>query len=96
MHDFCSVLAKVGMITFKCFFFLSEVCDVSAVVAKHSQYNGEPQSPTEPPAWGSSIVKVPSGIFDVSGRKSSTGEFLCIGIKYLIYTSIQPWLLWLN
>lgn len=51
-----------------------EVCDVSAVVAKHSQYSGEPQSPTEPPAWGSSIVKVPSGIFDVNGRKSSTGS----------------------
>ncbi|KAM5330379.1 DENN domain-containing protein 4C isoform 1-T3 [Glossophaga mutica] len=51
-----------------------EVCDVSAMVAKHSQYSGEPQSPTEPPAWGSSIVKVPSGIFDVNGRKSSTGS----------------------
>lgn len=50
-----------------------EVCDVSAVVAKHSQPSGEPQSPTEPPAWGSSIVKVPSGVFDVNGRKSSTG-----------------------
>ncbi|XP_036290039.1 DENN domain-containing protein 4C isoform X6 [Pipistrellus kuhlii] len=51
-----------------------EVCDVSAVVAKHSQASGEPHSPTEPPAWGSSIVKVPSGIFDVNGRKSSTGS----------------------
>ncbi|XP_036074260.1 DENN domain-containing protein 4C isoform X2 [Rousettus aegyptiacus] len=51
-----------------------EVCDVSAVVAKRSQPSGEPQSPTEPPAWGSSIVKVPSGVFDVSGRKSSTGS----------------------
>ncbi|XP_066897532.1 DENN domain-containing protein 4C isoform X5 [Kogia breviceps] len=51
-----------------------EVCDVSAVVAKHSQSSAEPQSPTEPPAWGGSIVKVPSGIFDVNGRKSSTGS----------------------
>ncbi|XP_072815445.1 DENN domain-containing protein 4C isoform X2 [Vicugna pacos] len=51
-----------------------EVCDVSAVVAKHSQPSAEAQSPTEPPAWGSSIVKVPSGIFDVNGRKSSTGS----------------------
>ncbi|XP_019514611.1 PREDICTED: DENN domain-containing protein 4C isoform X1 [Hipposideros armiger] len=51
-----------------------EVCDVSVVVTKHSQPSGEPQSPTEPPAWGSSIVKVPSGVFDVSGRKSSTGS----------------------
>ncbi|XP_023389485.1 DENN domain-containing protein 4C isoform X2 [Pteropus vampyrus] len=51
-----------------------EVCDVSAVVAKHSQPSGEPQSPAEPPAWGGSIVKVPSGVFDVNGRKSSTGS----------------------
>ncbi|XP_004405730.1 PREDICTED: DENN domain-containing protein 4C [Odobenus rosmarus divergens] len=50
-----------------------EVCDVSAVVAKHSQPSAEPQSPTEPPAWGSSIVKVPSGVFDL-GRSSSTGS----------------------
>ncbi|XP_065735278.1 DENN domain-containing protein 4C isoform X5 [Phocoena phocoena] len=51
-----------------------EVCDVSAVVAKHSQPSAEPPSPPEPPAWGGSIVKVPSGIFDVNGRKSSTGS----------------------
>ncbi|XP_004677741.1 PREDICTED: DENN domain-containing protein 4C [Condylura cristata] len=51
-----------------------ELCDLSAVVVKHSQPNAEAQSPTEPPAWGSSIVKSPSGIFDVSGRKSSTGS----------------------
>ncbi|OWK01231.1 hypothetical protein Celaphus_00018264, partial [Cervus elaphus hippelaphus] len=38
-----------------------EVCNVSAVVAKHSQPTAEPQSPAEPPAWGGSIVKVPSG-----------------------------------
>ncbi|VFV18791.1 denn domain-containing protein 4c [Lynx pardinus] len=51
-----------------------EVCDVSAVVAKQLQPSAESQSPTEPPAWGSSIVKVPSGIFDLNGRKSSTGS----------------------
>ncbi|TKC49616.1 hypothetical protein EI555_000880, partial [Monodon monoceros] len=52
----------------------TKVCDVSAVVAKHSQPSAEPPSPPEPPAWGGSIVKVPSGIFDVNGRKSSTGS----------------------
>lgn len=77
VYGFCSILAKVGMITSKWFF--PEVCDVSAVVAKHLQPSGEPQSPTEPPAWGSSIVKVPSGVFDVLGRKSSTGESLRSG-----------------
>ncbi|XP_006140382.1 DENN domain-containing protein 4C isoform X2 [Tupaia chinensis] len=51
-----------------------DICDVSAIVAKHSQSSSEPQSPTEPPAWGSSIVKVPSGIFDINSRKSSTGS----------------------
>ncbi|KAM8984665.1 DENN domain-containing protein 4C isoform 5-T7 [Ara ararauna] len=35
------------------------------------QLNIETHSPTDPPAWGNSIVKVPSGIFDSSGRKSS-------------------------
>ncbi|KAJ7423688.1 DENN domain-containing protein 4C [Pitangus sulphuratus] len=34
------------------------------------QLNTEIASPTDPPPWGNSIVKVPSGIFD-SGRKSS-------------------------
>uniref|UniRef100_A0A8C3WNW4 DENN domain containing 4C n=1 Tax=Catagonus wagneri TaxID=51154 RepID=A0A8C3WNW4_9CETA len=51
-----------------------EGCDVSAVVVKPSQPSTEPQSPTDPPSWGSSIVKVPSGIFDVKGRKNSTGN----------------------
>uniref|UniRef100_A0A452RE25 DENN domain containing 4C n=1 Tax=Ursus americanus TaxID=9643 RepID=A0A452RE25_URSAM len=51
-----------------------EVCDVSAGVAEHSQPGAEPQGTTEPPAWGGSIVKVPSGIFDLGGRKSSTGS----------------------
>ncbi|XP_023363938.1 DENN domain-containing protein 4C isoform X2 [Otolemur garnettii] len=51
-----------------------EACDVSSIVAKRTQPNQEPQSPTEPPAWSSSIVKVPSGIFDINSRKSSTGS----------------------
>ncbi|XP_021574539.1 DENN domain-containing protein 4C isoform X2 [Carlito syrichta] len=50
------------------------VCDVSAIVAKHSQPSPEPHSPTEPPAWGGSIVKVPSGVFDISNKKSSAGD----------------------
>ncbi|XP_061211262.1 DENN domain-containing protein 4C isoform X2 [Neopsephotus bourkii] len=36
------------------------------------QLNIETHSPADPPAWGSSIVKVPSGIFDSSGRKSGS------------------------
>ncbi|XP_060055607.1 DENN domain-containing protein 4C isoform X2 [Erinaceus europaeus] len=51
-----------------------EVCDVSAAVTKHSQSSAESQSPAESPGWGSSIVKVPSGIFDINGRKNSTGS----------------------
>ncbi|NWU86964.1 DEN4C protein, partial [Onychorhynchus coronatus] len=35
------------------------------------QLNTEILSPTDPPAWGNSIVKVASGIFDSSGKKSS-------------------------
>ncbi|XP_027256184.1 DENN domain-containing protein 4C isoform X5 [Cricetulus griseus] len=53
---------------------IEEVCDVSAIVSKSSQPSPEPQSPTEPPAWGSSIVKVPSGLFDTNNRTSSTGS----------------------
>ncbi|XP_023614678.1 DENN domain-containing protein 4C isoform X2 [Myotis lucifugus] len=64
---------------------IEEVCDVSAVVAKHSQVSGEPHSPTEPPAWGSSIVKVPSGIFDVNGRKSSTGS-----TSNMLFSTLDP------
>uniref|UniRef100_A0A8C3L139 DENN domain containing 4C n=1 Tax=Chrysolophus pictus TaxID=9089 RepID=A0A8C3L139_CHRPC len=41
------------------------------------QLNIEVHSPTDLPAWGNSIVKVPSGIFDCSGRrKSKTGSSL--------------------
>ncbi|XP_010629215.1 DENN domain-containing protein 4C isoform X2 [Fukomys damarensis] len=51
-----------------------EVCDASALTARYSQPILEPQSPPEPPSCGSSIVRAPSGIFDISNRKSSTGS----------------------
>ncbi|EDL76018.1 rCG23015, isoform CRA_a [Rattus norvegicus] len=51
---------------------IEEESDLSTIVPKHSQPTPEPQSPTEPPAWGSSIVKVPSGLFDTNNRTSST------------------------
>lgn len=53
---------------------IEEVYDESAIVSKPSQPSPESQSPTEPPAWGSSIVKVPSGLFDTNNRTSSTGS----------------------
>lgn len=53
---------------------IEEESDLSTIVPKHSQPTPEPQSPTEPPAWGSSIVKVPSGLFDTNNRTSSTGS----------------------
>lgn len=53
---------------------IEEVCDVSVIGSKYLQPSPDPQSPTEPPAWGSSIVKVPSGLFDTSSRASSTGK----------------------
>lgn len=51
-----------------------ELCDVPAPTAKHSQSSTESHSPAESPGWGSSIVKVPSGIFDINNRKSSIGS----------------------
>ncbi|XP_004838389.1 DENN domain-containing protein 4C [Heterocephalus glaber] len=51
-----------------------EVCEASALIERHSQPSLEPQSPPEPPSCGSSIVKAPSGIFDINNRKSSTGS----------------------
>ncbi|XP_021505443.1 DENN domain-containing protein 4C isoform X2 [Meriones unguiculatus] len=51
---------------------IEEVCDVSVIGSKYLQPSADPQSPTEPPAWGSSIVKVPSGLFDTSSRMSSS------------------------
>ncbi|XP_075801856.1 DENN domain-containing protein 4C isoform X2 [Microtus pennsylvanicus] len=53
---------------------IEEACDVSDIVSKQSQPSPEAQSPTEPPAWGSSIVKVPSGLFDTNIRTSSNGS----------------------
>ncbi|XP_019410342.1 PREDICTED: DENN domain-containing protein 4C isoform X1 [Crocodylus porosus] len=49
-----------------------EVC-VADDSGEKQQLNTEPHSMTEPPMWGNSIVKVPSGIFDGTGRKSSGG-----------------------
>uniref|UniRef100_A0A8D0HL03 DENN domain containing 4C n=1 Tax=Sphenodon punctatus TaxID=8508 RepID=A0A8D0HL03_SPHPU len=49
-----------------------EVC-VTNKSSEKQQPNTESHSSTEPQAWGSSIVKVPSGIFDSTGRKSSSG-----------------------
>ncbi|XP_029861563.1 DENN domain-containing protein 4C isoform X4 [Aquila chrysaetos chrysaetos] len=48
---------------------IGEVCTEKS--DEKQQLNIETHSPTEPPSWGNSIVKVPSGIFDSSGRKSS-------------------------
>ncbi|XP_074787350.1 DENN domain-containing protein 4C isoform X3 [Athene noctua] len=48
---------------------IGEVCAEKS--NEKQQLNVETRSPTDPPAWGNSIVKVPSGIFDSSGRKSS-------------------------
>ncbi|KAM6169181.1 DENN domain-containing protein 4C [Rhynchocyon petersi] len=62
-----------GELTTKTNIQTEDVCDVPAIVAKHSQTIPE-QSPVEAPAWGSSIVKVPSGIFDTNNRKSTTGS----------------------
>uniref|UniRef100_A0A8C0FQ08 DENN domain containing 4C n=1 Tax=Bubo bubo TaxID=30461 RepID=A0A8C0FQ08_BUBBB len=51
------------------FSFFLEVCTEKS--NEKQQLNIETRSPADPPAWGNSIVKVPSGIFDSSGRKSS-------------------------
>ncbi|NXU48537.1 DEN4C protein, partial [Turnix velox] len=48
--------------------FLAEICTEKS--EEKPQLSVETQSPTETPAWSNSIVKVPSGIFDGSGRKS--------------------------
>ncbi|NWW42538.1 DEN4C protein, partial [Pedionomus torquatus] len=47
---------------------IGEVCTEKS--DEKQQLNIETHSLTDPPAWGNSIVKVPSGIFDNSGRKS--------------------------
>nr|XP_045004620.1 DENN domain-containing protein 4C isoform X1 [Jaculus jaculus] len=64
---------------------IEEECDVSVIASMHSRPGLEPQSPTEPPAWGSSIVKVPSGIFDTNNRKSSTGN-----ISNVLFSTNDP------
>ncbi|XP_068783512.1 DENN domain-containing protein 4C isoform X4 [Struthio camelus] len=51
---------------------VGEVCGTGESGEKQ-QLNLETHGPTDPPAWGNSIVKVPSGIFDSSGRKNSGG-----------------------
>ncbi|XP_059580658.1 DENN domain-containing protein 4C isoform X3 [Alligator mississippiensis] len=51
---------------------IPEVCAADDSGEKQ-QLSTEPHSLTEPPTWGNSIVKVPSGIFDGTGRKSSGG-----------------------
>ncbi|XP_006881342.1 PREDICTED: DENN domain-containing protein 4C [Elephantulus edwardii] len=51
-----------------------DVCDIPTLGTKHSQTSPESQSPVEPPVWGGSIVKVPSGVFDTSNRKNSIGD----------------------
>ncbi|XP_068944019.1 DENN domain-containing protein 4C isoform X2 [Petaurus breviceps papuanus] len=51
-----------------------KVSDVPAFVEKLQQLSPEPFNSAEAPTSGSSIVKVPSGIFDISSRKSSTGS----------------------
>ncbi|NXW58839.1 DEN4C protein, partial [Eurystomus gularis] len=48
---------------------IEEVCTEKS--DEKQQLNVEAHSPTDAPPWGNSIVKVPSGIFDSSGRKSS-------------------------
>ncbi|XP_032061210.1 DENN domain-containing protein 4C isoform X1 [Aythya fuligula] len=48
---------------------IEEVCIQES--DENKQLNIETHSPTDTPSWGNSIVKVPSGIFDSSGRKNS-------------------------
>ncbi|XP_051853398.1 DENN domain-containing protein 4C [Antechinus flavipes] len=51
-----------------------KISDVPDFVEKLQQLSPEPFNSAEAPILGSSIVKVPSGIFDSSNRKSSTGS----------------------
>ncbi|XP_053910491.1 DENN domain-containing protein 4C isoform X2 [Cuculus canorus] len=48
---------------------IGEVCTEKS--DEKQQLNIETHNPTDLPSWGNSIVKVPSGIFDSSGRRSS-------------------------
>ncbi|XP_020822957.1 DENN domain-containing protein 4C isoform X2 [Phascolarctos cinereus] len=51
-----------------------DISDVPPFVEKLQQLSPEPFNSVEVPTLGSSIVKVPSGIFDTGSRKSSTGN----------------------
>ncbi|XP_075416095.1 DENN domain-containing protein 4C isoform X2 [Tenrec ecaudatus] len=51
-----------------------EAGDSSDTVTEHSQASAEPHCPPEPPVGGSSIVKSPSGIFEIHSRKNSSGN----------------------
>nr|XP_009940727.1 PREDICTED: DENN domain-containing protein 4C [Opisthocomus hoazin] len=64
---------------------IGEVCTEKS--DEKQQLNIETHSPTEPPAWGNSIVKVPSGIFDSSGRRSS-GE-TCSSPLFITQDSVE-------
>ncbi|XP_069737289.1 DENN domain-containing protein 4C isoform X2 [Phaenicophaeus curvirostris] len=48
---------------------IAEICTEKS--DEKQQLNIETHNPTDLPSWGNSIVKVPSGIFDSSGRRSS-------------------------
>ncbi|NXN93330.1 DEN4C protein, partial [Rhinopomastus cyanomelas] len=60
------------------------------------EMNTETQNLTDPPPWGNSIVKVPSGIFDNGGRKCSgeTGANpLCLtqdSIEDVVFSDVSP------
>lgn len=65
----------VNRLTYKNLFPSEEVGGASESAEKQ-HLNPESPSPIEVPVQpGSSIVKVPSGIFDSSGRKSSSGKY---------------------
>uniref|UniRef100_A0A8C3V417 DENN domain containing 4C n=1 Tax=Catharus ustulatus TaxID=91951 RepID=A0A8C3V417_CATUS len=60
---------------------------------KKQQLNTETPSPADPPAWGNSIVKVPSGIFDSSGGKGSDGDPLFItqdSVEDSVFGNVSP------
>lgn len=72
MYLYISVSLSISIYTDVHILFLAEISTEKSY--EKQQLNIESQSPADPPAWGNSIVKAPSGIFDSSGRKSSNGE----------------------
>uniref|UniRef100_A0A8C0ASX2 DENN domain containing 4C n=1 Tax=Buteo japonicus TaxID=224669 RepID=A0A8C0ASX2_9AVES len=63
------------------------------ICSKLQQLNIETHSPTDPPSWGNSIVKVPSGIFDSSGRKSTGSSPLFItqdSVEDVVFGDVSP------